>query len=116
MAPARPPERWVWGAQPPGTTKKEGMRVPTGRGRGREVYELERTIPGKNKKTSTIMKRLQYGVVNGSSTASFKTNIYATQKMYPLVPWGHQAARLDFRISMCQFSNAAIVMSNVAMA
>ena len=45
MGPARPPE--VPGAQPLGKKKKEGVRVPTGRVRGSGVYDLERTILGK---------------------------------------------------------------------
>ena len=51
MDPARPPERGIRGAQPPGKKKKKGgMSVPTGRGSGRRLYELERTIPGKKKR------------------------------------------------------------------
>ena len=41
------------GRSPLGRKTKGDMSVPTGRGREREMYELERTISGKNKKTST---------------------------------------------------------------
>ena len=41
------------GGRSPREEKKEGMSFPTGWGRGRGLYELERTIPGKNKKTIT---------------------------------------------------------------
>ena len=47
-----PPERGVRGAQPP-RKKKRGHECSNRAGEMEGLYEIERTILGKNKKTST---------------------------------------------------------------